>query len=370
MILFRYFFREIFSSTLAVTLILLVVIVSSRFSNYLDDAVAGRISADVLFAVMALRIPVILELLLPLSFFIALLFALGRLYVESEMAALSACGFSRRRLLLYVLGPGAVVASLVAGLSIWVSPTGLDYSNSILEQERARSDFETITPGEFQVFTNANTVVYAEGITEDKEVLLNIFAAAGPEEFGEVQESTLITAQSADQHIDEQTGQKYFRVHNGIRTQGAPGVGEYQILEFETYAQAMEEPRIRYKSAYDRMGTIELWRASEPEASAALHWRLGLPLLVLVLALVAVPLSHTNPRTGRYAKMIPAILFYMVYLVGLNAVRGKIEDGDFGPPAYWATHGAVVLLGVFLFNTQGLRRFFAGKKSGVGHAAA
>jgi lipopolysaccharide export system permease protein len=59
---------------------------------------------------------------------------------------------------------------------------------------------------------------------------------------------------------------------------------------------------------------------------------------VLVVALLAVPLSKTNPRQGRYVQMIPAILLYIVYLVSLNAARGSIEDGG-GVLSLWAVHG-------------------------------
>jgi lipopolysaccharide export system permease protein len=59
----------------------------------------------------------------------------------------------------------------------------------------------------------------------------------------------------------------------------------------------------------------------------ALQWRLSIPLMMFVVTLMAWPLSRTRPRQGRYSKLLPAVLLYLSYLVGLNALRGSIESG-------------------------------------------
>ncbi len=359
-------------STFAVTIVLLMVIVSSRFGRYLNEAVTGRISADVLFSVMALRVPVILELVIPLSFFIALLFALGRLYIDSEMTALSACGFSRKRLLAYVTGPSSVVAAFVASLSLWLSPLCLDLSNSILERERARSEFETLAPGQFQSLSQSGSVIYAESLSDDRKVLNNVFAAelnlSGDIAADSDDSVILIKAQSGEQVFEEQYQRRYLRITRGERVEGQPGGGEYRTVDFETYSQLIEEIPIRYKAAHDRQSTLELFEADDAASVAALHWRFGLPVLVLVLALLGVPLAHTDPRRGRYTKMIPAVLLYMIYLVALNAGRGAIEDEKMAAAGLWFIHAGALLVAVLLFNGGGLRRVFANRKREVHRA--
>ena len=44
-----------------------------------------------------------------------------------------------------------------------------------------------------------------------------------------------------------------------------------------------------------------------------LVWRLSLPLSALILALLAIPLSFVNPRAGRSANLVLAILVFMIY---------------------------------------------------------
>ena len=59
-----------------------------------------------------------------------------------------------------------------------------------------------------------------------------------------------------------------------------------------------------------------------------LQWRLSIPVLVLVVTMLAVPLSRTNHRKGRFGKLLPAIVLYFTYLVALNAMRDALESGS------------------------------------------
>lgn len=42
-------------------------------------------------------------------------------------------------------------------------------------------------------------------------------------------------------------------------------------------------------------------------------WRIGMPVSAVILALMAIPLSYVNPRAGRSANMLIAILVYAIY---------------------------------------------------------
>ena len=77
-----------------------------------------------------------------------------------------------------------------------------------------------------------------------------------------------------------------------------------------------------------RCTTAELLASKDPKLQAALQWRLSTPFMVLVVTLLAVPLSRTNPRQGKFAKLLPAIMLYFGYLVALNAMRGALESGS------------------------------------------
>lgn len=72
--------------------------------------------------------------------------------------------------------------------------------------------------------------------------------------------------------------------------------------------------------------------------------------MVLVVTLLAVPLSRTNPRQGRFLKMLPAIILYLIYVASLSSLRNTIEDGGFPLwPGLWLVHLIFVLIGLGLF---------------------
>ncbi|PRI67840.1 Lipopolysaccharide export system permease protein LptF [Haemophilus influenzae] len=65
-------------------------------------------------------------------------------------------------------------------------------------------------------------------------------------------------------------------------------------------------------------------------AKAELHWRITLILAVPLMALIAVPLSRVNPRQGRFAKILPALLLYLIYFLLQSSFKsagsaGKLE---------------------------------------------
>lgn len=374
MIIFRYLAREVLVSMFAVSGVLLLIIMSGRFVKYLSEAAAGKLDANVLFAIMSFRMPGFLELILPLGLFIAFLLAYGRLYMDSEMTVLSACGMSPRRLVAYSMLPAGLVAIAVAVLSLWVSPIGVAQANAILESQKQRSEFEHMSAARFQATSNGNTVTYTEKFTDDHKVMQKVFmaqmgtydssAASNPDTGSKASDAhsfdtkssigarlALITAQSGEQVTDPVSGLRYLKLNDGYRYQGRPGDAEYEVVEFESYWQLLDtdvQPS-RGNVKADSLPTAVLLGSDESENIAALHWRISLPVLVVVVTLLAVPLSKTNPRQGRYVQMIPAILLYIIYLVLLNAARGAVEDGDASPWAsIWAVHGGALVLALVL----------------------
>ncbi|MBT4522259.1 MAG: LptF/LptG family permease, partial [Halieaceae bacterium] len=63
----RYLNREVLTHMMAVSVVLLVIIVSGRLVKYLAEAAAGDLSAGILLPVIMYRLPGFLELILPLG---------------------------------------------------------------------------------------------------------------------------------------------------------------------------------------------------------------------------------------------------------------------------------------------------------------
>lgn len=323
-IIFRYLTRQILITMLAVSGVLLLVFMSGRFIKYLADAAAGELSGDVLFAIMAYRFPGFLELILPLGFFIGILLAYGRMYLESEMTVLFACGVSDRQVLGHTLIGALLVMMVVGAMSLWVTPWGMKHVDRIFNEQSQVTEFEMLAPGRFQNLSSGDRVTYTEALSDDKRKLQGVFIA----EYSEAdQQLSLVVAEEGSQFVDDETGSRFLVLERGTRFQGLPGELDYSITEFEAYGLKVAEQAARGSIDEEGMSTAALIQSQDPELRALLHWRFSLPLIVPIVTLLAVRLSRVNPRQGRFFHLLPAMMIYILYLGLLIAARDMLASG-------------------------------------------
>ncbi len=338
-IIFRYLARDLVAATAAVAAVLLVVIVSGRFVRLLADAAAGFIDPGILFAVIGYRLPGFLELILPLAFFLGILLAYGRFYVDSEMTVLRACGMGEGRLLAYTLVVAAVVAAVVGWLSMVLGPDGIARAQALLDSQKGRGEFDVIDAGSFYPLREERGVAYAEAKDAEGNLFGVFLAEAGSA--GKDARAPVIVVAERGRARRAADGGDFLVLDKGHRIQGIPGRADFQLTAFEEYGQRLSVPakvdRRRVKIA--ALPTRELTDWSDPQQVSALQWRLSVPLVVLVVTLLAVPLSQTDARRGRYTKVFPAMILYVIYLLALNAARSAVEDGALpGAIGLWPVH--------------------------------
>ena len=166
-ILDRYIFREIASTWLGVTLVLLLVLLTNQFARVLGDVAKGKLPKDAAWDVIGLSAAQYLTILVPIGLFLAVMLALGRLYRDSELPAMMACRIGPSgiyRPLLLILGPLTVG---VAWLSLDLGPRALQAIDRIGAEARREADLASIEPGRFTVVGPQDAVVYGESVTED-----------------------------------------------------------------------------------------------------------------------------------------------------------------------------------------------------------
>ncbi|MGV6807144.1 MAG: LPS export ABC transporter permease LptF, partial [bacterium] len=317
MLIFRYLARDVIAATSAVGLILLLIVFSGRFARFLGQAATGKLEPGILFAVLGYQLPGFIELILPLAFFIAILLTYGRLYIENEMTVLHACGIGQWRVVGYTLIVGLVVALIVGAISLVMSPAGKNRADALLQAQKERADIERIQPRKFILLNDGEGVTYTEAVSSTGE-MRDVFLVENIKT-GDEENLVLIIAQSGHQRRASVDDPGHLILERGYRIQGQTGTGDYQVTEFEEYGQRIGRPAKKKKFRVDNTPTYELLNKDDPVHTAELQWRLSIPVLVFVVSLLAVPLSRSNPRQGRYAKMLPAILLYLIYLVSLNA---------------------------------------------------
>lgn len=366
MIIFRYLSREVLTTMSAITAVLLVIIMSGRFIRYLAQAAQGALDPSVLFLIMGYRLPGFLQLILPLGFFLGILLAYGRMYLDSEMSILFSSGFSMYRMLGYTMAPALLVALLVAWLSMGLSPQGVVQVEKIINQQDAMTEFDTLVPGRFQAMRGGNRVTYTEDLSGDRTRLSRVFITESRmDSKGASKSISILVAKNGEQQIQED-GSRYLILKNGYRYDGVPGHADYRVMKYDTYGVLLPKPEIS-SELNDKEGipTSQLLRNDDLSSWVELQWRFSIPLLVFVVAVMAVPLAKVNPHQGRYLKLLPAILLYMLYLTILIICRGMLEKGKLPPElGLWWIHAIFLAIGLCMVFWESMQLALARRRMG------
>ncbi len=340
-ILDRYLTKEVFYALLGVTPVVLLIFLSDRFVRFMADAAAGKIPSELILTLITLKFLSVLVILLPLTFYIAVMLALGRLYKDSEMTVLAACGVGPLRILSPILKLSFGVALLVSLLSLYVSPWAITKSDELKARAQAASEITGLTPGRFKESRSGDRIVYVEHVAPDRLSMSNVFVQS--REQGKL---GIVSAERGVQTVDQESGDVFIVLENGQRYEGTPGSADYKVVQYARYSVRINESEpdeIRHQHA--AQGSRALLTSTERGAAAELQWRFSMPLSVVLLAALAVQLARATPRQGKYAKVLLAILIYLIYSNLLGIARAWLER-DLIPPwvGLWWVHGALLLV--------------------------
>jgi len=158
----RYLLREIVKPLGGVCAVLVAVFVGYTLARYLTDAVEGVLPARTVLALVLLRTLVAIEVLLPVTLFLSIVMALGRLHSDYEMIALSASGVHPGRVTKVVLALAGLTAVVAAALALFVRPWAYDESYRLRARAAMELDVAGLEAGRFYERRRGNHVVFVE----------------------------------------------------------------------------------------------------------------------------------------------------------------------------------------------------------------
>ena len=352
MIIFRYLLKEVAKTQLAVFLVIMTIFISNKFVRVLDDASEGGIPGHLVMTFIGLKIPDLAGMILPLSFFLGVLLAYGRIYAENEMTVLHACGVSEWYVVRVTLILGVVTAIVTGIFTLYLSPMAAEYEYQVKDQIAADSGLSSLIAGRFQTTGNKKAVVFIHEKNRDDNTFEKVFVAQLPDQStanASVIDSSLVYA-ATGQVVEEETGSQRLILSAGTRYQNDIKNKEFRQVAFDKYYIQIQDQKVAHKRRkLSAIPTAELYQDQTPETSAESQWRIAFPLACIIMTLVAVPLSVVNPRQGKFGKMLPALLLFLSYFLLLTAIRSGIEKGSV--PQYiglWPVHFIVLILGFSL----------------------
>lgn len=358
MIIIRYLVRETLKSQLAILFILLLIFFCQKLVRILGAAVDGEIPTNLVLSLLGLGVPEMAQLILPLSLFLGLLMTLGKLYTESEITVMHACGLSKA-----VLVKAAMVLALFTGIVaavnvMWAGPTSSRHQDEVLAEAKANPGLAALAQGQFQQATDGNSVLFIESVDGNR---FNDVFLAQLRPKGNARPSVVVA--DSGQLSQRKDGSQVVTLNKGTRFEGTAMLRDFRITDFQNYQAIIGHQAVALDPTdTEQMDMRTLMNTDTDLARAELHWRITLVFTVFMMALMVVPLSVVNPRQGRVLSMLPAMLLYLVFFLLQTSIKSNGGKGKIDPMIWtWVVNGLYLLLavGLNLWDTVPVRRLRA-----------
>jgi lipopolysaccharide export system permease protein len=339
--------REFAHTAAGISVALLAILTSTQLIRLLNDAVGGRIAPEAVLALLGFASLNFMPVLLALTLFVSVLLSLSRSYRDSEMVVWFVSGQALTAWIRPVLSFSLPIVVAIALLSTFLSPWANLKSAEYRDRLNARSDASQVAPGAFRETNSGQRVVFVENQSDGVDAVRNVFVSS-------MLQGRLGVVMAAAGHSEVGSNGDHFVVlEHGRRYELEPGQSNFRVMEFERYAIRVQDGALHDADTVPgRMSLLQLLALDNNATDAELMWRISMPVSALILALLAIPLSFVNPRGGRSAGMLMAILIYAVYnnLISISqawVAQGKLPFGV----AVWAVHVLMLLpLAIFFYR--------------------
>ena len=352
----RYIFRTTLGAFLVVLVSLTAVIWVTQALRDIDIMTSQGQTILVFVGITALIIPLLVMIIAPIAFMVAMGHVLNKLANDSELIVMNAAGMPPWRLLRPFLAVAMVVSLLVAAIASYGSPRALRELSHRLNDIRADLIGSIVQPGRFVPVSHL-TLHIRERLPSGQLLGIMIDDQRNPTE------RVTFLAERGDILTHDRT---YLLLADGSVQRQKAGEHDPNIVEFDRYAFDLSQLSLGAQDA-QRYSARELylWElfrqnpddpsiAEKPEQiRAELHDRLIAPLYPIVIAVLAFAYLGA-PRTTRQSRTLS-----MLSAIGAVALlRGcgfvGLLAGPRLPAALLVPY--IAAIGALLFGYWGISR--------------
>jgi lipopolysaccharide export system permease protein len=353
MILERHIHREILEKSGWVLAILLLVLASNRFVDYLADAAAGKLPAALIFHMLAMKLIAMLPKILPIGIFLAVMLSMSRMARDRELVVIAGAGLSAGFQMATVARVAGLYALPVLVVSFFVAPWAERRVQELRDRAEIESDVTGISAGQFREFSEGDRIVYVERLAKGREIMEDVFL-----QVRERARLGVLTSDRAQYRTEPRTGSRYVLFEDGRRYLGQPGALDYQITEYQAYGVLLQQGTTGpVPDELEAIPTLQLLGKPTPAHGAELQWRLSAIIAALLLPLLGVAMGRYSFNEHRYAPVFVAVAIYFIYsnLLGISKTLFK-RDQISGYLGLWWVHGLLIAAVLVILFGPALRR--------------
>ena len=313
------------------------------------DAAAGKIPGQIILVLLAYKILSTLPKILPIILMLAVLLTFFHMARDKELMVLATTGVNKlfyTKITLYI---AVVYASLTALICFYFSPLAEQQIGHIKEKARQQATTANIVPGRFKEIGLKEGIFYVERRSSDKTTMKHAFLHS--QHNGKL---NIIKSDKVRLIQEPNSGDRFVELQQGRHYMGRPGMLDYRITEFATYAILIEHGTT--KEIHDEDFLRRLWRAETPVYQAEFHWRLGLVIACILLALFSLML-HQFMMAGRGLLAAAAILVYLIYSnllsIGTTLIKRELIPAAIG---LWWAHALLLAVIILLYYLPDMQR--------------
>ncbi len=329
----KYILRETILPLLLTLGISALLLLLEKMLSLFDFVINQGGPIDIVWRMLGNLMPQYLTLVLPLSMFLGVLFAVRKLAINSELDALTAAGMSLNRLVVpcfYVAIILLIVNVIVVG---FVQPYSRYTYQGLVFDIRSGALGASIKAGEYTDLGDGLTLRIEESRDGGRE-LIDIFAQKESED-GRIQS---ISAKKGNFFISPDKRFMILRLYDGTLidldiTQSRPSIVNFDLHDLPLAVPNFATFRDRGEEAKE-MTIIELWQAQDsddPAIIAMIHSRTARALSILIVPFLAIPLGLVAKRSGKALGITVGVVILLIYHKILEFGLGFSATGDISP---------------------------------------
>jgi LPS export ABC transporter permease LptG/LPS export ABC transporter permease LptF len=337
MLLDRYIIRTFILPFLIALLVFTFIQVVQPLVEHAQPLIAKGVPTGTVLRVMAMFLPAVLAITIPMSFLVALLVGLGRVSADREWVAMQACGIGMYR----ILRPIGLLGALAAAADAYVLIVSVPDANQAFREITfnilaSRAEGEVRPRVFFDQFPNK--VLYVRDTPADVQGWTDVFLAdtaqpAGPvvymAERGRLivdrpKQTVELVLEQGTQHTtrnDDPLAYEASRFDslilkldpNSVFPRGAPARGEREMTIAELKA---------------RIADLQRQGQSPHNPIMEIHKKFSIPVACLVFAVIGLALGLTTRRDGKMSSFILGLgvicVYYVIMYTGQSMAKGAL----------------------------------------------